>query len=342
MARRISILRLLLSATVVAAAAVFSAGAQQSDQPIIFSGSSSANSSSANILSAPKSSSPDLSKIPTVVSPSSGNNNSGGFGNLSGSPNLWLNQHQQKTQEKKYWTLMTPEEILGVQTPEQILGLPDPDADKSQEQRFLDRQQAAANAAAANSLMPFGSSLSGNTDNPFSLANLRRLAGNSDLKGSSAPDNLDNGSSPPPNSLFGKQQQGSMWTSVFNVPTVASQPAQSSQKQISDMDRFRALLGSVTPKPAAKPLAQIAQSPSLNSSITSDDDNNGLSQWGKPQDFNNRWGSLSQADKLAKLKEISMAADSYTAEPKRKEPLVRPAPWTEAGYKPPKTPTWKY
>src|ERR1039457_1902182 len=61
---------------------------------------------------------------------------------------------------KKNWTLMTPEEILGIPTPEKILGITDPrdDPKLSAEERFLPRRAQREGAGGTNGLRHTGAS----------------------------------------------------------------------------------------------------------------------------------------------------------------------------------------
>ena len=76
--------------------------------------------------------------------------------------------------KRKNWTLLTPEQILGIQTPEQILGVPDKNRDKklSLEEQFLLRESQTAAMSATNGRVGNTALLRELTDgNPFAAKN---------------------------------------------------------------------------------------------------------------------------------------------------------------------------
>jgi hypothetical protein len=156
---------------------------------------------------------------------------------------------QDAMNRKKNWTLLTPEQILGVKTPEQIMGLPDPKNDNklSLEEQYLLREGRARNFAATNGRpalranpSPFGTDR--DRQNPFMQgADNRQSASQTDeQKGSVGFFNrLLN-----PNSAGEERKTDSQWNSVFAQP----QQAKPSQQQQDSMERFRTLMQPTTPE----------------------------------------------------------------------------------------------
>jgi hypothetical protein len=145
---------------------------------------------------------------------------------------------------RKNWTLLTPEQILGIQTPQEILGVPDKDNDKklSLEEQFLLREsrasaQSATNGRLVNVMLPGGLS----DRNPFENKNP-----NDELD----PSRREPAKQEPGARFFNKlleeqdsandpaQKNSSPWSSAFAQP---SRPKQTPE-QLADMERFRALM----------------------------------------------------------------------------------------------------
>jgi hypothetical protein len=145
---------------------------------------------------------------------------------------------------RKNWTLMTPEEILGIHTPEEILGLPDPTGDDkfSQEERFLRRQERLSLAAATNSSYRRPDSyLRDDRSNPF------RPPGADDLfarpganQDPNSPKNFSRLLNSSADALFGaKDKPVSAWSNPFDLPPP---PPKATPEQLAGMERFRALM----------------------------------------------------------------------------------------------------
>src|SRR5882672_7132159 len=125
---RPSYLKLWLSTAIATMATLMPALAQQS---IIFSKPAEVSADKANsFMPEPSHTGPSAFNAP---SPLFGRRPTASFDILPGaqrpapiSPEQAL-QWQKFLDKKKNWTLMTPEEILGVPTPEKILGILDPD-----------------------------------------------------------------------------------------------------------------------------------------------------------------------------------------------------------------------
>ena len=153
---------------------------------------------------------------------------------------------QKLLDDRKNWTLLTPEEILGVPTPEKILGVPMADDQKNltATERYLKRMdQNSQSISATNALQGAWLSLD-STQNDLSgskLSSSRLGVFNNRLWGQNQNQNQNqNGTSqdvPDAKSV-------SIWASAFTQPPVAPKP---DTEQIAAMERFRVLLGSVTP-----------------------------------------------------------------------------------------------
>jgi len=148
--------------------------------------------------------------------------------------------------KRKNWTLLTPEQILGIKTPEEILGIKDPANTKklTLEEQFLLRQSRPFTGAVTNGRT---GSLSGKDDanpflrnkedaNPFSRG---PFAQQNDQQ-SGSPKNLSQlFNSKVSDSFSGNDRnQESAWTSAFAQP---SQPKMTPE-QLANRERFRALM----------------------------------------------------------------------------------------------------
>jgi len=229
-----------------AGAMIFSAGAQSSSQPILFSapaGDDAAASASsrtpeqpnlANELQAPSdafnfNAAPGDAPLPQPMQPAA---------------NARL---RQALNERKNWTLMTPEEIMGVTTPEKMLGLRERDTGGQEKnltplERYWERQQQSKTAAT-------------NDDQTGDLATRWDFSGNiEDRPGASAMDNLSPGNSRSfLNGLFNAAPDNnavartSVWQKFQNgTPATAPNLAQQAA-----MERFRQLLNPSPPSASA-------------------------------------------------------------------------------------------
>jgi hypothetical protein len=154
--------------------------------------------------------------------------------------------------KRKNWTLLTPEQILGIQTPEEILGVPDKNNDKklSLEEQFLARQSRDEMRSATNghagSLSLLRDPDTENPDNPFRPKN--QDDENSPFR--HEPQKLEPGTkyfnqllNVEDSSAKPDEKQSSAWTSAFAQP---SQPKQTDE-QLANLERFRALMEPTTP-----------------------------------------------------------------------------------------------
>jgi hypothetical protein len=172
---------------------------------------------------------------------------------------------------RRNWTLMTPQEILGVPTPEKILGLPDPTGDdkRSVTERYLRRQDLAAAVSATNAMRQPGLSLLRDDDNPFAPKRQRDLTnpgGENDTTANMAarPDQasrkfFDRLVTAPASSPFAPDQTAdSTWSSAFNQPAPQVKP---NLDQVAAMDRFRALMEPSAPPASAPTTTRFAPAP---------------------------------------------------------------------------------
>lgn len=158
---------------------------------------------------------------------------------------------------RKNWTLLTPEEIMGVKTPEQILGL---DKDKYQakltlEQEFLQRQRKPAGtnglnnpAYSRNNNNPF--SRYHDEQNPFSQNKNEADYRMNETRAASPSRYLDslNRNAAPGSSGFQRDEE-SPWASGFARPSVPKPSPEELAKRNANMERFRALM-EPAPQPA--------------------------------------------------------------------------------------------
>jgi hypothetical protein len=150
--------------------------------------------------------------------------------------------------KRKNWTLLTPEQILGIQTPEEIMGVKTKkDQQKlTLEEKFLLRQSDQQNLEATNGRPgaafwraesdngPFGSQ---NKNDAFSDARRGQPGGG---KEDYFKQFLNDGAEPAGGA---DHPPASAWTSAFAQP---SQPKQTPE-QIAVMERFRALMEPSSP-----------------------------------------------------------------------------------------------
>jgi hypothetical protein len=160
---------------------------------------------------------------------------------------------QEALDKRKNWTLLTPEQILGVQTPEEILGVDDRSEEKKLplEEQFLLRERretafAATNGRAANidwrgttDDNPFDPKNKNDGSDAFSEAQAKMQPGQRYFN-----QLLDAQNAAPNSTAAPDEKSSSAWSSVFAQP---DQPKQTPE-QLADMERFRALM-----EPSAPP-----------------------------------------------------------------------------------------
>lgn len=168
---------------------------------------------------------------------------------------LW----QKALRDRKNWALMTPEQILNIPTPESILGVASQqeDAKLSPEERFLNRREQEAQAAATNGAIRSISSTSSSvwasidtSDEGFQHTDNKNDA---DPNGrQTMPQLLQNRGAffnqIAPSSAGAAPQAVSIWSSAFQSADTAPK---STPEQLAGMEKFRALLESPPPQPAA-------------------------------------------------------------------------------------------
>jgi hypothetical protein len=174
---------------------------------------------------------------------------------------------------KNHWTLMTPEEILGIPTPEKILGLPAKDGEDNltPEENFMrrlgkksvplpDSAPAAgpsrrADALVPNSGSPFGrnvfqSAFAHNDGNNSAQLPAAGLAGSAPEKSASFMGSLLN------STFTSADKPDARWGNSFGLPAA---PAKATPGQLAGMERFRDLM-----QPAAVFERAAAKRPAAN------------------------------------------------------------------------------
>ncbi|HZI32788.1 MAG TPA: hypothetical protein VFF11_10635, partial [Candidatus Binatia bacterium] len=193
--------------------------------------------------------------------------------------------------KRKNWTLLTPEEILGVQTPEKILGNKDKktDQDLSLEDQYLLRLRSAATSGLTNGRAGGPGWQNNDNNNPFDQRNSRDS--NNPFDNSNPFNRYNNNDNPPfpsgrmadaqqpgqgrdlsgffnhldPTAAAQQKQPESIWTSPFAQPV----RPETAQEQLDAMERFRALMepGSLPDKD--KMVSQTRYSPPAKSASPS-------------------------------------------------------------------------
>ena len=265
-------LKLCLSVAFMAVAAGFDAGAQQS---IIFSKPANDVAEKANSFMPPASQHPGEAGAYNAPSSIFGKPSAGSYDILPGSPRPAVSAEdalrwRKALDAKKYWTLLTPEEILGVPTPEKLLGLPDPKINEklTAEERFMLRQNHEESSNRLTNGLPNAALMRNDSpDNPF-----RRQMDN-DRPASQKMDKPKPGSTEYFNQLlktaagpmFGTEPKAdAAWNNPFTQPLAAPKL---DAGQVAAMERFRTLMEPTTlpDKPAtlAHPAAVPAPDPNL-------------------------------------------------------------------------------
>jgi len=159
-----------------------------------------------------------------------------------------IKQWQKNQDEKKNWTLMTPDQILGIPTKEQILGLPDPyhEENFTVEEKYISRQERQRNFSATNAMSGPGDFLKPD-ESPFQSPNVRQQK----LQQEQRNGMLTASRFGPPSSpvLDASRDSDSIWHSAFNVVPQTPKP---DPLQVAAMERFRAMM---EPPPVEKPAA---------------------------------------------------------------------------------------
>jgi hypothetical protein len=185
---------------------------------------------------------------------------------------------------KKNWTLLTPEEILGIPTAEKILGIPEAEEDKNLtvEERYIKRQDHNRLVSATNALRR-ADALSRGDQNPFEPSR----------NGTRTPIARNEGSLLDPKRYLGQllnttpeeraavelsRRPDSPWASAFALPAQLPKP---SVEQVAAMERFKVLMD---PSLAEKPVAptRSPQVATVNPHMQVQPDFNPLGQSFKP------------------------------------------------------------
>lgn len=189
-------------------------------------------------------------------------------------------------QKKKDWSLMTPEQILGIPTPESILGIADSKEDPklSPEEQFMQREERQSQMEASNVLRNFNASFLPNQNSAGGVLGTRDDrngqdglfgAGDSHSTMSTAATDLNPfafGNPRVPAGANVNQQVDPTWVSPFGS---AAPPQPVTPQQLAGMERFRALFesppaaakpatASFFVQPAATPDPYLQQSPAFN------------------------------------------------------------------------------
>ncbi len=249
-----------------------------------------------------------------------------------------VNPNWRPPANKGSWTLMTPEQIMGVKTPEQMLGLPDKNDDSylTPEQRFLKRRMDTRFTAATNGMGGFNS---GNNDsNPFGQRTIKDTSGAfskpGQLMGADSPNSPDGSaakdysqysSAPVRSSIFGASQNFAVRpNSAFAMPNSAEPKVD--LEQVASMQRFRALIGATSPSDNSS--ASAFKAPTKPAETAQ------LDMFGRP--LASSANGLTQPASLTTLPSVtgSLNTDTTSAAPKKQWWKPRPAPWLSTGLQP--------
>ena len=151
---------------------------------------------------------------------------------------------------RKNWTLLTPEEILGVPTPEQILGLPNPKINEklTAEERFLLRQtHEGASNSPTNRQSNAALMRSDSPDNPFrEQTENDRISRHTEKPKLGSTEYFNQLLKAASGNLFSPEQKADVaWNNPFTQPAPAPKI---DLERVAAMDRFRALMDSPFPQ----------------------------------------------------------------------------------------------
>ncbi len=169
-------------------------------------------------------------------------------------PDLSTRQSQQQ-KDRAEWSLLTPEEIMGIQTPEEMFGLAVPGQDLSPEERYMNRQEAAKKHSATTSSTENQTDASRDFSNGQSLSQ-RGFSSLFDQPGtdSSSLDGSHSQIGPGFSRIFGGPQNGgSPQRGAARMDAAQSAAsgdrAVEAQREELDMANFRKLIGETPPAP---------------------------------------------------------------------------------------------
>ncbi len=229
---------------VATGAMILSAGAQQAGQPIIFSAPQSGDAPGAASPPVPDNSPPDT--LPgTLQAPMTVFNFNQSGGSLPSPPTPSLSPQQQRMQQllndRKNWTLMTPEEIFGMTAAEKMLEPPERDAlgrekNPTQLERYLERESQLRNG-------PTNGWQNDRENSPWSLARERDNVNplDSGRDGTTAARNFSQLFSGQPDRDDSANRNGNSGWAAFSqpLPQAATKP---DLEQLAAMERFRQML----------------------------------------------------------------------------------------------------
>jgi hypothetical protein len=232
-------------------------------------------------------------------------------------------------ERKKNWTLETPEEIMGVLTPEKLMGLTDPNEDPklSAGERFLQRQDRRAAAAATNGYVRPGAAYrrddarmdplhQGDDNDRF-----RQILGGGNP---GVARNFNPFFNVSPNLPAAQLKSDSIWANPFGMP---EQLPKQTPEQLAGMERFRAMMGPSAPVnlPASGRFSdQPVAAPDPNLQVLPVFNPNGRS-------FSGLQNTPARPMGLTPLPGIS---GSPLAPAKKPDPLVQSPPWVSGSQQP--------
>ena len=156
-----------------------------------------------------------------------------------------IKRWEKTLESKKKWTLLTPEEILGLPTPEKMLGLPDSKTDEKLtiEERYLARQNHGMAAASTNGSLSARLLREDSPDNPFRPQPQNERTFNPNPAAQTGPGftkYFNQFLKATPNTPFGVEPKSdTLWQGPFKPPPPAVKPDLAHE---AAMERFRALL----------------------------------------------------------------------------------------------------
>jgi len=262
--------KLWLSVAFMAMAVVFDAGAQQS---IIFSKPANDVAEKANSFMPPSSQRPGEAGSYNAPSSIFGNPSAGSYDILPGSPAPTISPEdalrwRKALDTRKKWTLLTPEEILGVPTPEKLLGLPDPKINEklTAEERFMLRQNHEESSNRTTNGLPNAALMRNDSeDNPFHRQmDNDRTSHQTDKPKPGSTEYFNQLLKTAAGSMFGTEPKAdAAWNNPFTQPMAAPKL---DAGQVAAMERFRTLMEPTTlpDKPAMQAHAAPVSVPDPN------------------------------------------------------------------------------
>lgn len=234
-------------------------------------------------------------------------------------------QRQKAMDDQKNWTLMTPEQILGIPTPEKVLGIADPNEDPklSPSERFLQRNQRQSAISVSNAMRraeaPFWHADAA-SDSPFRSADAKNGypgALENSVSGGAAR-NLNALSGSRPGGLAdANQRAGSAWASPFDSPEELPKPTPA---QLEGLSRFRAIMEGPAPD-------KMPQTAGYNLPVAPVDPNMQVMPSFNPagRSFTGLGHDIGKPTGLTPLAGVT----GPLAQPKKAAPVVQSPPWMQ-------------